>query len=148
MKRFVLLVSVAGSLAFTLTTFAQYAEAPYYDAVTVSFRRRCAEEGLESCVRFLIKDQDKHTRAEVFQRLTDAEKDKIDAYLKAEGEAAEKTAQKEAEARQRTAQMRQRQTEAKQQAIFHRERMRALEKQRRALNRLRMEIMNARRKKR
>ncbi len=97
-----------------------------------------------SCVRFLMKDQDQHTRAEVFQRLTDAEKDKIDAYLKVEAEAAEK----EAEAQQRAAEMRQRQAEAKQQAILHRERMQALEKQTRAYNRLRMEIMKARRKKR
>jgi hypothetical protein len=148
MKRFILLGFVAGSLLLAFTTSAQYAEAPYYDAVTVSFRRRCTEEGLESCVRFLMKDQDKHTRAEVFQRLTDAEKDKIDTYLKTEVEAAEKAAQKESEARQRAVEMQQREAEAKQQAILHRERMQALEKQRRVLNRLRMEIMKARRKKR
>ena len=101
MRRFILLGFVSGSLLLAFTTSAQYAEAPYYDAVTVSFRKKCTKEGLESCVRFLMKDQDDRTRAEVFQRLTDAEKDKIDIYLKAEAEAVEKAAQKEAEAGQR-----------------------------------------------
>jgi len=140
MKRFILLGFVTGSLLVAFATFAQFAEAPYYDAVTFSFRKRCTDEGMESCVRFLMKDQDKRTRAEVFQRLTDAEKDKIDAYLKAEAEAAEKAAQKEAEAPRRAAEMRQRQAEAKQQAISQRERMQALEKQRRSFNRNSIEL--------
>ncbi len=142
MKRLVVMVLLGGFFLCTPIS-AQYAEAPYYDAVTVAFKKRCTEEGFESCLRFLLKDQDKYTRAEVFQRLSKSEKDKIDSYLKAQAEAAEKAAKAEAEARQRTAELRQRQAEARQQALKHHERMKALERQQRALNRLRAEIRHA-----
>ena len=136
MKRLVVMVLVGGFFLCTYPTFAQYAEAPYYDSVTVAFKKRCTEEGFESCLRFLLKDQDKSTRAEVFRRLTESEKDKIDSYLKAQAEEAEKAAKSEAEARQRAAELRQ-------QALQHHERMKALERQQRALNRLRAEIRHA-----
>ncbi len=143
MKRFILLVFLVGSFVSTFTSFAQYAEAPYYDSVTVSFKKRCAAEGMESCLTFLLKDQDKRTRAEIFNRLTDSEKEKIDSYLRAKAEAAEKAAKAEAEAQQRAAELRQRQAEARQQALAHYEKMQALERQRRALNKLRAEMAYA-----
>ena len=148
MKRVFILVLVGGFWVCTCLSFGQYAEKAYYDSVTASFKKRCSEEGRESCLNFLLKDQDKYTRQEILKRLTDAEKDQIDAYVKAKAEAAEKAARREAEARQRAAEMQQRQAEAKQQAIFHHERMQELERQRRALNRLRLEIMKARRQQR
>jgi len=138
MKRVFILVLVGGFWVCTCLSFGQYAEQAYYDSVTASFKKRCSEEGRESCLNFLLKDQDKYTRQEILKRLTDAEKDQIDAYVKAKAEAAEKAAQKEAEAQQR-------QAEAKQQAILHQERMQELKEQRRALNRLRSEIMKSRR---
>jgi len=137
MKQIVVPVLVGGFCVCTCLSFGQYAEPAYYDSVTASFKKRCSEEGRESCLNFLLKDQDKYTRQEILKRLTDAEKDQIDAYVKAKAEAAEKAAQKEAEAQQR-------QAEAKQQAILHQERMQELKEQRRALNRLRSEIMKSR----
>ena len=140
MKRLIVVASVIGSFVLTFTTFAQYAEPPYYDSVTVAFRKRCAEEGFESCLTFLLKDQDKHTQAEVFQRLTESEKDQIDAFLKAKAEAAKL----EAEARQKAAEMKQRQAEARQQAIRHDERMLALQRQQRSLDNLLRKIRDFR----